>query len=65
MNVGMGTLAGSTVMLLTVAYGGGILIGRADRSPETVGAYLAGMRMVFGVLMLSVVLFLLILFAGG
>lgn len=32
-NVGMGTLAGSTVMLLTIAYGGGILLGRCDRNP--------------------------------
>ena len=35
-NVGMGTLAGSTVMLLTIAYGGGILLGRCDRNPTNV-----------------------------
>ena len=29
-NVGIGTLAGSTIMLLTVAWGGSLLAGRCD-----------------------------------
>lgn len=29
-SIGMGTLAGSTVMLLTIAWGGSLLVGRCD-----------------------------------
>ena len=29
-NVGIGTLAGSTIMLLTVAWGGSLIAGRCD-----------------------------------
>ena len=36
-SVGIGTLAGSTIMLLTVAWGGSLLAGRCDLNPE-VGA---------------------------
>lgn len=32
--VGMGTLAGSTVMLLTIAWGGSVLLGRCDLDAE-------------------------------
>ena len=31
-SVGMGTLAGSTVMLLTIAWGGSLILGRCDLS---------------------------------
>ena len=31
-SVGMGTLAGSTVMLLTIAWGGSLIVGRCDLS---------------------------------
>eukprot|EP01125_Pyxidicula_operculata_P016307 TRINITY_DN5592_c0_g1_i2.p1 TRINITY_DN5592_c0_g1~~TRINITY_DN5592_c0_g1_i2.p1 ORF type:complete len:534 (+),score=118.79 TRINITY_DN5592_c0_g1_i2:18-1619(+) len=34
MQVGMGTLAGSTVMLLTIAWGGSVFLGRCDFSPS-------------------------------
>lgn len=33
--IGVGTLAGSTVMLLTIVYAGSILLGRCDISPIT------------------------------
>lgn len=29
-SVGVGTLAGSTIMLLTIAWGGSLLVGRCD-----------------------------------
>lgn len=32
--VGVGTLAGSTIMLLTVAWGGSVLAGRCDIGPS-------------------------------
>lgn len=34
-SVGMGTLAGSTVMLLTIVWGGSVLLGRCDLDPDT------------------------------
>lgn len=34
-SVGMGTLAGSTVMLLTIAWGGSVLLGRCDIDPNS------------------------------
>lgn len=34
-SVGMGTLAGSTVMLLTIAWGGSVLLGRCDIDPSS------------------------------
>ena len=33
-SVGMGTLAGSTVMLLTIAWGGSLIVGRCDLHPS-------------------------------
>lgn len=36
-SVGVGTLAGSTIMLLTIAWGGSLLVGRCDLN-ERVGA---------------------------
>lgn len=33
-SIGMGTLAGSTVMLLTIVWGGSVLVGRCDLGPQ-------------------------------
>lgn len=32
--VGMGTLAGSTILLITIGWGGSILLGRCDMRPD-------------------------------
>eukprot|EP00270_Netrium_digitus_P012395 TRINITY_DN401_c0_g1_i6.p1 TRINITY_DN401_c0_g1~~TRINITY_DN401_c0_g1_i6.p1 ORF type:complete len:648 (+),score=189.53 TRINITY_DN401_c0_g1_i6:189-2132(+) len=39
--VGMGVLAGSTIMILTIAWGGSILCGRCDLEPDSQGAFVA------------------------
>ena len=36
--VGLGTLAGSTVMLLTLAWGGSVLAGRCDLNAQVCSA---------------------------
>jgi hypothetical protein len=32
--VGVGTLAGSTIMLLSIAWGGSLIVGRCDIGPD-------------------------------